>query len=436
MAAAAVLALLLAFQDAAPARLLAEAVDAPSPAERAKAAAALARRSEISLDEWLEAARAFGTFAPEPPGVKRESVELWNGEAVRSYELFWYVPKRYDPVKPAPLLLALHGSDGRGDEVHPWWHAAADALGMIVVAPSDPAAKDGYTFTPKEREAGLAAIRASRRRFNVDENRVFASGFSRGGHMTWDLALRNPDLFAGIAPMLGGPWPVLGGDRNNLRYLQTLTGLPIRDLQGARDDPKLVADLRYAMNRLRAFGAKNATLVEFPELGHAFDFDAVPWTEFWGSCRREPVPPSAVAMTAGRPPAGHASGRAFYAEILAVKSTVVEEPKLRVTKAQWDAMDDDRKRQWMSEEAEKATARLEVAFQGKGTFSVKSTGVTKARILCTAMMADPKEAAVVNYNGKTQRHPVKWDAAVLLSEFVERFDRAFLPVAEIRLDSP
>jgi hypothetical protein len=306
---------------------------------------------------------------------------------------------------------------------------------MVVVAPSDPAAREGYTFTPKERQAGLSAVRWARRRFNIDENRIYASGFSRGGHMVWDLTLRNPDLFAAIAPMIGGPWTVVAGDRNNLRYLETLTSLPIRDLQGSKDDPKLIADLRYCFKRLKGFGAKNAELIEFPELGHAFEFGKVKWTEFL-TARRNPLPKTALAMTAGRPPAGHTSGRAYFAEILGVKSNIVEDVKMKVTKQKWDSMDDDARRRWMNEEAEKATARLEATWTAPGQFSVKSSGVTKARLLCVAEMVDPKQPASVNANGKTLKHPVKLDAAVLLAEFAERFDRTFLPVAEIKLESP
>src|SRR5262245_33752283 len=121
MAALGALLLILAAQDADPARLLAGAVDAKSPAERVKAAAALAARKDVTLDAWLAAAKGFGSFEKLEPGVKKETVELWNGEMSSPYEVYLTIPKGYDPVKPAPLMLALHGAGGAGDEVHPWW---------------------------------------------------------------------------------------------------------------------------------------------------------------------------------------------------------------------------------------------------------------------------------------------------------------------------
>src|SRR5262249_18007456 len=134
-------------QSESPAAALARAVDLPSPAERAKAAAALAARKDVTIDEWLSAAKAFGTFTAAEAGVHREDIELWNGESPKSYEVFFFVPHKYAPGTPAPLMFALHGSDGKGDEVYPWWQPAAEELGMIVVAPTDPKAKNGYTFT-------------------------------------------------------------------------------------------------------------------------------------------------------------------------------------------------------------------------------------------------------------------------------------------------
>ena len=68
---------------------------------------------------------------------------------------------------------------------------------------------------------------------------VFVTGISRGGHLTWDLALRHPDLWAGCIPMIGGPRITMQNGQNNLRYLDNVVHLPIRDLQGSGDHPLL-----------------------------------------------------------------------------------------------------------------------------------------------------------------------------------------------------
>ena len=64
---------------------------------------------------------------------------------------------------------------------------------MVVVAPSEAGPNDGYAFSERERLAALAALRWARLELNVDEDRIFATGVSRGGHLSWDLARRSTD---------------------------------------------------------------------------------------------------------------------------------------------------------------------------------------------------------------------------------------------------
>ena len=144
----------------------------------------------------------------------------------------------------------------------------ADELGMLVLAPSEPGPNEGYTFTERERQATLSALRWARLGYNVDENRIFASGVSRGGHLAWDLALRHPGLFAAIAPMIGGPRIMVDRGENNIRYLENAAHLPIRDLQGEQDDAVVVHDVKRAFALLAGWKAPDAKLVLFLSLIH------------------------------------------------------------------------------------------------------------------------------------------------------------------------
>ena len=251
---------------------LARLVDLPTPAERRRAADALALRGDVDVDAWLAAMRAFAPAGPpDQPEVVQESTELWNGDRLEQVELHAYVPQDLDPTKPAPLLLMSHGTGGSGRGQHRFWRGTADALGMIVVAPSESGPNEGYAYSERERQIALASIRWARRRFDVDEDRVFLTGISRGGHLTWDLALRYPDLCAAIAPMIGGPRLNIGDGQNNLRYLENVVHLPIRDLQGSQDHPLLLFNLHLAFEKLDALKAADAKLIEFPERGHSFE---------------------------------------------------------------------------------------------------------------------------------------------------------------------
>jgi len=49
----------------------------------------------------------------------------------------------------------------------------------------------------------LDVLRDLRRRFQVDSDRVFLTGFGEGATMAFDVGLSHPDLFAGVVPVAG-----------------------------------------------------------------------------------------------------------------------------------------------------------------------------------------------------------------------------------------
>jgi len=400
--------LLLAILLAGP---LEAAVDAPTAAARRAAADALA--AGLDLQAALAAARAFGDFAPLEPGLHEVGVDL-------------FVPRSYDPASPAPLLLYLHSTGVSGGDEFLMWREVAERLGMILCAPPDPDGARGYGYTDAERERALVGLRLARRRCNIDENRICLSGMSRGGHLAWDLALRWPDLWAAAAPLIGGPRLNIAQGQNNLRYLENVAHLPLRDLQGSRDDPALLANLRLAFQRLEALRAPDARLVEFADQGHSYDFGAVDWAEFLGGAKRDPAPARVVRLAAHP-----AQRRAFHVEIVRMGGGAAEQFVPQVEQRRWAAMDETARRLFLQEEADARTGRLEVTREGPGRFLAKGREVKSFRLLLAEGMFDPARPVEVVFNGRVVRKAVQPSSRVLLREFVERFDRTFLPVAEI-----
>jgi poly(3-hydroxybutyrate) depolymerase len=423
---------LVASSAAAPAadddlgKLLADAVDQPTPAARLAAAVKLAQRTDVTLDAWRAAMRKFGDFAKAEPGARTEKATLQVGDAKEEASIAVFVPKGYAPGKPAPLLMAFHGSGGEGHDEDSLWTDTAEAMGMIVVAPTDTTADLGYHYGDTERRRALAALRWARRRFDVDENRVYATGVSRGAHLAWDLVLRNPDQFAALVPMIGGPRLQIAEGQNNLRYIENAAHLPIRDLQGAQDDALLLKNLKIAFDRLAAAGAKDAKLLLQPDLGHDFDPKAVDWPKFLGGAVREPAPLRVVRACARTDEA-----RAFWAEATTFAASVRETFRADIEERKWKEMDDQGRRDWAQAEADKRTARLEVTLDGPGRFTAKTTLVQRFRLFLTSDMFDPAAPVQVTTTGKTANYEAKPSKLVLLREFAERFDRTFLPIAEV-----
>lgn len=409
-------------------------LDQPHAAAQQPASRELASRPGTSVDQWLTAIENIRSPPDEPlrvPGSHRVRVPLDVLGVTEETDLAIYASEgsydRIDPDERGPrILLAFHGTGGSGEEIEPMWRATADATGMIVVAPTEAGKNEGYAYSPRERAAAIAALRWSKRRFYVEENRVYATGISRGGHLAWDLALRHPDLFAAIAPMIGGPRFQLDHGQNNLRFLENVVSLPIRDLQGAKDDPALVGNVRVAFKKLEKLGAKDAKLFEFPDLGHSFDFAAVDWKQFFGAANRNPVPDRVVLLASKIEGA-----RAYWVEITKLSKEVIEDVVPTVTASTWKGLDEDGRRDFLESEVEKRTARLEVKMTAPGRFVATGDRVLGFRLLLAKSMFDPSKPVQILFGGKLVEKKVVPDAKVLLGEFVERFDRSFLPIAAV-----
>lgn len=390
---------------------LAALVDLPSAKERRAAVHAIVK-SGAAIDDVLAAARAF------------------SPDTVRTGDVLLYSPKRLDPAVPAPAIVYLHGSGGRGEEALGLWKRWADELGCHIVAPTDASGDRGFGYTPAERARAMAAVREARRRLNIDENRIHLTGVSRGGHMTWDLGTRWPDRWATLSPMIGGPRWLPQRGQNNMRFLEGIAHLSIRDLQGAGDQAGLLDNLRYAFKKLDRLGGQDAKLITFPKLGHSFRMEAVKWHEFLGSAKRNPLRKRVVRICADL---SNGEGRSAWVEILALDRKVKEKFVPHVDGRKWPALDAMGQRAYMDEITAKKTARIEAIWTARGRFTVKSTNVRKFRLLLSSEMFVPGEGIVVTWNGRARKMTAKPSIRVLLEDFAERFDRTFLPTVELRV---
>lgn len=419
---------------------LTAAVDLPTARERRAAARALAKEDLAPVAEWLAVCRAFTPLpneGAEEGGVHTLTIPLHEVDgAATQGEVVLYVPRAYARGTPSPLLLAMHGTGGAGAHMLGLWRGLCEAEGVLLLCPTEPGPNEGFAATDAERHAVLGALRWARRHFNVDEDAVFLTGFSRGGHLTWDLGLRHPDRWAALAPMVGGPRFELARGAANMRYLENALHVPLWDLQGALDQEGLVWSVHEAFRRLRALDAPRARLFEFPELGHSVDMHAADWHAFF-AFRRAPIP---RALT--RRYAREGEGRSAWLECITATKDVREvfQPTLKAIEAA--ALDDDGKRQFLIDAALERTGRVEALYEGPGRFRVMAEQVSKVRLLLAEEQlgegpASQRGAAQVNVQigSRTRKLRARLDTGVLLEEFVERFDRSFLPVAELELDT-
>ena len=170
---------------------------------------------------------------------------------------------------PFPALFALHG----------WGASAHDLLGLaptihegqaVVLCPQGPVrfsvggGMTGFGWVPlvpgqpPDVEAFMAAAEALRRfieeslqRFPIDPGRIAVAGFSQGGIMAYELALRDPDRFAGLAALSSWfPEPLA----NLLPRLPGHEEFPALVIHGTRDSVIPIERAREAREALRSYG--------------------------------------------------------------------------------------------------------------------------------------------------------------------------------------
>lgn len=157
-----------------------------------------------------------------PPKAQHETVgagdhtrTLMMGEQKRTYLV--HVPKSYDPNKPEPVVLALHGAAMNGPMMV-WFsglNKKADEAGFIVVYPSGTGTGPLLTWNAGWFKGQMLEGKVDDVAFisqllddlgkmvNVDGERVFACGISNGGMMCYRLAAELSERIAAIAPVAG-----------------------------------------------------------------------------------------------------------------------------------------------------------------------------------------------------------------------------------------
>lgn len=123
-----------------------------------------------------------------------------------------YLPKDYDKDKKHPLMLFLHGrgeSNGPLSVVAQWGPPKIVANGknlpFILISPQCP--KEDFWSSDTQIDRLLKLLDHVKKEFSVDENRIVLTGLSMGGYGSWELAAREPDMFAAVMPICGGGKP-------------------------------------------------------------------------------------------------------------------------------------------------------------------------------------------------------------------------------------
>ncbi|MBN1899348.1 MAG: prolyl oligopeptidase family serine peptidase [Spirochaetes bacterium] len=179
-----------------------------------------------------------------------------------------YLPGAYEkkPKKRWPLIIFLHGSEERGDNLKKITHNGLPKLieegkefPFIVVSPLCPRFINWVGLIDELYNL----IQEISNKFRVDNARISVTGLSMGGTGAWYLGVRHPELFAAIIPISGDAPPMRGFPFR----VKVLKDIPVWVFHGALDD---VVPIKYSARMVDALkkykGRVHFTV--YPYAGH------------------------------------------------------------------------------------------------------------------------------------------------------------------------
>ncbi len=121
-------------------------------------------------------------------------------------------PPYWDGKRKLPLVLYLHGFRedsalvmGRSDLVE-----AATSMGALFVVPDGLHQGWSHAGAPSHGRDDIAflheVVHDAEQRYPIDTARIFATGFSIGASMVWDLACHGAEGFSAFLPFSGDFW--------------------------------------------------------------------------------------------------------------------------------------------------------------------------------------------------------------------------------------
>jgi predicted esterase len=180
---------------------------------------------------------------------------------VQEMHYLLYLPDGYvnDTTQKWPLLIFLHGSGESGTDlakikVHgpPKLIEQGKKYPFIIVSPQAPPQTGWQTEVLKGMLDDL------KKKYRVDNDRVYLTGLSMGGFGTWNFSVKYPGELAAIAPICGG------GDADKVWQLRHT---PVWCFHGAKDDVVPPSASQRMVDSLSRYNS-NVRFTLYPDANH------------------------------------------------------------------------------------------------------------------------------------------------------------------------
>lgn len=203
-------------------------------------------------------------------GFSTHRFDCWLVDRPRRADYLLFLPRAYagDRAKRWPLLLFLHGSGQRGNDLKKLGFSGplkvaknSPDFPFIIVAPQCPQNEHWCA------DVLISLLDEVAARYRVDKSRLYVTGLSMGGFGTWDLGTKYPEHFAAIAPICGG------GDTHliyeaDARKRQALQALAVWAFHGAKDNVIGLEESERMVEALKSIGCRDVKLTVYPDAKH------------------------------------------------------------------------------------------------------------------------------------------------------------------------
>ena len=177
-----------------------------------------------------------------------------------------YLPPDYgkDPANKTPVILFLHGAGERGTDVN---QVKRHGPPKLLEKGTDLAVKDFVVISPQcppdrwwQVHEVLALLDGVLKDLpHADLDRVYLTGLSMGGFGTWEVATREPERFAAIAPICGG---------GNPRTARRLKDMPTWAFHGDKDDVVPLSASVEMVEAVKKAGNETIEFTRYPDAKH------------------------------------------------------------------------------------------------------------------------------------------------------------------------
>lgn len=352
------------------------------------------------------------------------------------------IPADYTPDRPWALRVQLHGGVNRQSQQIAGGSLEEDnqetgggggrapSLGRRRPANRIPGENQIYVFPSGSAEAAwwhasqvdniLRVVDRLKRRYNVDESRIYLTGISDGGTGVYYMALKSPTVWSSFLP-LNGSIKVLGNSSLHVDgelFTANMANRPFFIVNGGRDP---LYPVEHVATHVEAF-KRLGVVLDFrpqPTAGHDtswWPYERGPFEQFVKLKARQ-AHPARVSWETER------TDRYNRADWL-----IIERLGPGAADSTFENLDifDHRR----------PSGRVDIERTGNA-FEAQSRGVREFTLLLSPDAIDFDQPITVTVNGKqAYQGPVKKDAAALLKWAARDADRQRLYGAELRVQVP